>query len=142
MPSNQQEHGEPTGGKDVSRMAQKKRKRPYGSGCLLKVKTGWAIRWREQKDGKRVMKYEALGDIPKLKASQILSDKVREASKRNADRQEAPVSFNEHAARWEKDILPLYKFSTRKGHQWILNTHLLPRFGAMMLTAFTMQEIQ
>ena len=38
-------HGGPTRGKDVSRMAHGKRQ--YGSGCLLKNGKGWVIRWRE-----------------------------------------------------------------------------------------------
>ena len=142
MLGSQQGHEEPTGGKDISRMARKKEKRPYGSGCLLKVKTGWAIRWREQQDGKRSMKYETLGDIPKRQASQILSERIRAACGAKAEQPKPPVSFKAHAERWEKDILPLYKFATRKGHKWILNTHLSPRFGAMLLPAVTTQEIQ
>jgi integrase len=123
-------------------MAQKKEKRPYGSGCLLKVKTGWAIRWREHQDGKRVMKYETLGDIPKRQAVQTLGERMREAAKRDVEPPKTPVSFKEHAEKWEMDIVPLYKFSTRKGHKWILNTHLIPRFGAIMLPAISVQEIQ
>src|SRR3989442_15750532 len=34
------------------------------------------------------------------------------------------------------------KFATRKGHPWILNTHLIPRFGPTLLPAVTTQEIQ
>jgi integrase len=142
MLGSQQGHEEPTGGKDISRMARKKEKRPYGSGCLLKIKTGWAIRWREEQDGKRIMKYETLGEIPKRQASQILSDRMRAACEAKAEQPKPVISFKEHAQRWEKDILPLYKFSTRKGHKWILNTHLIPRFGAMMLSAVITSEIQ
>ena len=88
------------------------------------------------------MKYETLGDIPKRQASQILSDKMRVAGERNAEIPKPPVSFKEHAQKWERDIVPLYKYSTQKGHKWILNTHVIPRFGAMMLPAVTTREIQ
>ena len=120
-------------------MARKKQKRPYGSGCLLKIKHGWAIRWREHKDGMRVMKYETLGDIPKRQALEILADRMRAAREGNSS---TPVHFKGHAEKWERDIVPLYKFSTQKGHRWILNTHLIPRFGSMMVPAITAAEIQ
>jgi len=127
-------------------MARKYKRRSYGSGCLLKVKSGWAIRWREyirQHDGsiKRTMRYETLGDIPKGKASEQLLGRMKE-SVAVAQQSQLPVSFREHGERWEKDILPFYKFSTRKGHGWILKTHLLPRFGNMTLPSLSTQEIQ
>ena len=143
MDASQPKHEEPTGGKEISRMAkEKKKRRPYGTGCLLKVKTGWAIRWREPKDGKRIIKYETLGDIPKGKASQILLERMQAAALRDTQPPKPVVSFKEHAERWENDILPIYKFATRKGHTWILNTHLIPRFGPTILPAVTTQEIQ
>src|SRR5437867_9108407 len=66
---NQLDQEGPTRGKENSQMARKQ-KRPYGSGCLLKVKNGWAIRWREKEigpDGKQraILKYEALGTVAK-----------------------------------------------------------------------------
>jgi hypothetical protein len=54
-----------------------RRKRQYGSGSLFKEGRGWAIRWRELEiapDGtlRKRLCYEALGDIPRAEASEIL----------------------------------------------------------------------
>jgi integrase len=43
---------------------------------------------------------------------------------------------------WERDILPMYKFSTRQGHSLILRVHLLPRFGDLPLCDITTDRIQ
>src|SRR5215831_8457141 len=77
-------HEEPTRGKGVSRMAQ--RKRQYGSGCLLPKGKGWAIRWRELEiapDGtiQRVLRYENLGPMSRREASDTLSQRLVEAGK-------------------------------------------------------------
>src|SRR3954467_5847777 len=77
-------HEEPTRGKGVSRMAQ--RKRQYGSGCLLPKGKGWAIRWRELEialDGttQRVLRYEKLGPMSRREAADILSQRLVEAGK-------------------------------------------------------------
>src|SRR3954467_11991326 len=77
-------HEEPTRGKGISRMAQ--RKRQYGSGCLLQKGTGWAIRWRELEiapDGttQRVLRYENLGPVSRKEASGILAQRLVEAGK-------------------------------------------------------------
>ena len=70
------QHEEPTRGKGFSRMARSKRQ--YGSGCLLKRGKGWAIRWREMEiapDGtrKKVLRYEALGEVTRKQASDTLA---------------------------------------------------------------------
>src|SRR5580765_8987280 len=75
-------HEEPTGGKDSSLMARTKRQ--YGSGCLLKRGRGWAIRWRELEiapDGKKrkVLRYEALGEVSRKRASDTLNQRMSAA---------------------------------------------------------------
>ncbi len=67
--------GEPTRGTDVSRMAR--RKRQYGSGCLLAKGKGWAIGWRELEiapDGtrRRVLRYERLEPMSRRQAAALL----------------------------------------------------------------------
>ena len=64
-------------------MAQ--RKRQYGSGCLLKKKGGWQIRWRETEispDGtrRRVLRFETLGKMSRREANSILAQRVATAS--------------------------------------------------------------
>src|SRR5437016_2780616 len=66
MGANQPKYEEPTRGKE-SRMARKK-KRPYGSGCLIKTGKGWVLRWREMEfapDGtkKKVLRFKTLGAV-------------------------------------------------------------------------------
>ena len=62
-------------------MARKKRQ--YGTGSLFKEGRGWAIRWRELEiapDGtiKKRLRYQALGNLSRAEASEILRRKVGE----------------------------------------------------------------
>ena len=119
----------------------KKGKRPYGSGSIFREGGGWAIRWRETvigEDGepRKLKRYEALGPVSKTEAIQRLNDKLALKGAK------AVMMFRTHAAQWERDILPMYKFSTRQGHQMILNVHLLPRFGDLPLCDMTTNRIQ
>src|SRR5437870_11605162 len=85
--ASQPKHEEPTGGKEISRMARNKKRRPHGTGCLLKTNTGWAPRWRELEivaDGstKRVLRYETLGPVSKGEATQTLAARLALAGAR------------------------------------------------------------
>jgi hypothetical protein len=87
-------HGEPTGGKGVSRMARTRRQ--YGSGCLLKRRRGWAIRWREWQiapDGTKVkvLRFETLGDMTRSEAAQRLTDKLAAAGDAADDTLARPI---------------------------------------------------
>ena len=58
-----------------------RRKRQYGSGSLFKEGRGWAIRWREREiapDGtiKKRLCYEALGNISRAEAGELLRRKM------------------------------------------------------------------
>src|SRR5215471_19320996 len=133
---------EPTRGKGVSRMAQ--RKRQYGSGCLLSKGKGWAIRWRALEiasDGttQRVLRYEKLGPMSRREASDILSQRIVEAGKAPA---RSRVTFETLAHQWQATVVPMYKPSTQKNHRHILSKHLLPRFGTNAVADVTRQEIQ
>lgn len=137
-------HEEPTRGKGVSRMAQ--RKRQYGSGCLLEKGKGWAIRWRELEiapDGttRRVLRYETLGQMSRRKASDILAQKMAAVSSKKEPTR-SRVTFRTLANEWQTTVLPMYKHSTQKHRRFMLKKHLLPRFGDKPLSEITRQEIQ
>ena len=123
-----------------------RRKRQYGTGCLLRRKGGWAIRWRETEidpDGrrKRVLRYETLGEMSRKQAKDILALRVAAAGTKTTT---APstLTFRELAVQWQKTVLPMYKHSTQKNHRHIVTKHLLPRFGDGPLTAVRRQDVQ
>jgi len=123
-----------------------RRKRQYGSGSLFKEGGGWAIRWRELEiapDG-RIKKrkcYEALGNIPRSVAADILRGKVASGDGRRPVR--SRVTFETLAGQWAVDVLPTkYKRSTQKNHRHIMDKHLIPRFGELALCDVTTPTIQ
>lgn len=135
---------EPTRGKGCSRMAR--RKRQYGSGCLLERGKEWAIRWREIEiapDGtkKRVLRYERLGPISRRQAADVLAQKLAATSGGKAPTRSL-VTFRTLASEWQSAVLPMYKHSTQKHRRFMLGKHLLPRFGDKPLSEITRQEIQ
>lgn len=137
-------HEEPTRGKGFSRMARAKRQ--YGSGCLLKRGRGWAIRWREVEiapDGtiRRMLRYEALGRIPRGEAGDILAQRLAAAGTGKMPTR-SRVTFRTSASEWQAHVLPMYKHSTQKNHRHILEKHLLPRFGDKPIVEVTRQEVQ
>jgi integrase len=120
-------------------------KRQYGSGCLLKRGKGWAIRWRETEiapDGtrKRVLRYEALGEVPRKQASEVLNQRITAAGNKVPTR--SRVTFRGLASDWEVSVLPMYKHSTQTHRGFMLKKHLLPQFGEMAISEITRQEIQ
>jgi integrase len=123
-------------------MAQ--RKRQYGSGCLLSKGKGWAIRWREIEiapDGtkKRVLRYENLGSVPRRHATEILAQRLAAAGQTP---RRPLLTFRRLAQEWQRTVLPMYKHSTQKHRRFMLEKHLLPRFGDKPLSDVTRQEIQ
>ncbi len=124
-------------------MARKKTKRSYGTGCVIKKANGLAIRWREpllMPDGsiRRVLKFETLGSVSKKEAVQKLQDRLAacQAPRRG------PVTFQELASTWKATVLPMYKYSTQKGHAEILEKRLLPHFGQFRIDRISRQDIQ
>src|SRR6267378_5830386 len=120
----------PTRGKDTS-MARRKKPRPYGSGILVELKGSFAIRWWETVIGadgeeRRKMGYENLGDIPKKEAESRLQEKLTRIHRTGPRQEQVIPTFSEHAARFERDILSLNKFSTRMVRKTMLDTHLIP----------------
>lgn len=120
-------------------------KRQYGSGCLLKRKRGWAIRWRELEiapDGtkQKVLRYEALGEVSRKEAAERLAQKLATTGTNRAIR--SRVTFRTIATSWETHVMPMYKTSTQKNHRHILQKHLLPQFGDRAICDVTRQGIQ
>ena len=123
-----------------------RRKRQYGSGCLLRRKGGWALRWRETAIGSdgtrtRVLRYESLGEMSRKQAGIILAQRVVAAGTITIA---APstMRFQELASQWLMTVLPMYKHSTQKNHRHILGKHLMPRFGDVALTELKRQDVQ
>ncbi len=123
-----------------------RRKRQYGTGCLLRRKGGWAIRWRETEIGsdgtqKRVLRYETLEEMSRKQAKDILAQRIAAASTKTIT---APstLTFRELAVQWQATVLPMYKHSTRKHRTFFARKHLLPRFGDRPVSAMTRQEVQ
>lgn len=142
-------------------MARKKPRR-YGSGIVVELKGGFVIRWWETiigADGqeRRKMGYENLGDVTRKEAESRLAEKLV-SNRRAGPRQEQVIpTFSEHAARYKRDILPMpeseqekdsaipkqiHKFSTRSVRRTILDRHLIPRFGSMLVSSITTAHIQ
>jgi integrase len=122
-----------------------RRKRQYGSGCLLAKGGGWAIRWRELEiapDGtqKRVLRYERLGPLSRREAAAVLAEKMA-ASGRNTPTR-SRVTFRTLVHDWQATVLSMYKPSTQKNHRHIAAKHLVPRFGDMAVSDITRQEVQ
>jgi hypothetical protein len=135
-------HEGPTRGK-VSRMAR--RKRQYGSGCLLSKGNGWAIRWREIEFApngtkQRVLRYETLGPMSRREAADVLAQKLAAAGRTGPIR--SRVTFRTLVNEWQATVMPMYKPSTQKNHQHITAKHLLPRFGETALCDITRQDVQ
>ena len=124
-------------------MAREKRKRSYGSGCVLEKANGLAIRWREKvrmPDGstRRILKFEALGRVSTKKATQTLRDRLAASE----EPRRAPVTFQELVSVWKRDVLPLYKYSARKYYEEILNRRVLPYFGSFRIDQISSQHVQ
>jgi integrase len=123
-----------------------RRKRQYGSGCLIEKGKEWVIRWRELEitpDGttKRVLRYERLEQMSRRQASEILARKLAAASDKKAPIR-SRVTFRTLANEWQATVLPMYKHSTQKHRRFMLTKHLLPRFGDKAVCEITRQEIQ
>ena len=123
-----------------------KRRRQYGSGCLLQRGRGWAIRWRELEiapDGtvQKRLRYEALGDVTRKEAAATLAERLG-ASNQGKTPTRSRVAFRTLVADWQAHVVPMYKHSTHKNHRHIVKKHLLPRFGDVPIADITRQEIQ
>lgn len=124
----------------------RKKPRPYGTGAIVELKHGLAIRWWETVIGpdgqeRREMQYKKLGDVTRKEAEAQLGEKQQAA--RKGPRQEIVIpTFKELAERYKRDILSMQKFSTRTVRTTILDVHLIPRFGALPISQIPTADIQ
>jgi len=123
-----------------------RRKRQYGSGCLLEKGRGWVIRWRETEmapDGtrQRVLRYQTLDPMSRRAASRILAQKIAETCGEGKPVR-SRVTFRTLTADWQATVLPMYKPSTQKNHRHIVQKHLLARFGDHAVADITRQDVQ
>jgi integrase len=131
------------------------KKRQFGSGSIVREKHGLAIRWPEYillETGarKRKMCYEFLGLVSEREASKTLTDRIAQARRDPPKAFNAPVTFQEHAARWQRDMLDsagdgsadLYKYSVRDCRAGILQSRLNPRFGSYALPEISTDLLQ
>jgi integrase len=136
-------------------MAQHKPKRQSGTGSIVREKLGLAIRWPEYVlldtgERKRKMRYEFLGPVSEREAGSRLIDRVAQTRHDPPKLARLPLTFKEHAARWERDMLAsagadaadLYKFSVRSVRSGVIRSRLEPRFGAVALQDISTESIQ
>src|SRR5688572_24095718 len=121
-------------------------KRQYGSGCLIKRGTVYAIRWRElviASDGRatRAMRYETLGEATRKEASHVLTQRLAAAHVLTTPTRSL-VTFRSFVAEWDATVVPMYKHSTQGHHRQIVRKHLLPQFGDRRMCDISRQEIQ
>jgi integrase len=127
-------------------MARKK-PRPYGSGQMIELESGFAVRWREtviDADGKkrRVLRYENLGNLAKKDAESRAAEVLLNA-RRSGPRREQPIpTFSELVARYERDILSTKALSTRLVRKTILDVHLIPQFGPVLISNIGTADVQ
>jgi integrase len=122
---------------------QKRRRRNYGTGCVIERGKGLAIRWREkvlQPDGtiKEVMRCKALGLVSKTDANKALQELIASSTVPKV----APIKFSELANRWKSTVLPVRKYSTRKHHRDILDNKLIPVFGDFRIDEINNEHVQ
>jgi integrase len=137
-------HEDPARETDRSRMGRSKRQ--YGTGCLLKRRRSWAIRWRELEiapDGtrKKVLRFESLGNMSAKEARETLTLRLAKAGSSKTPIR-SRVLFRTVADEWKVTVVPMYKHSTQKHRHYMLTKHLMPRFGDRPICDITRQEIQ
>jgi len=88
-----------------------------------------------------MLRYEALGAIPRGEAGEILAQRLAAAGNGNTPKR-SRVTFRTPASEWLASVLPMYKHSTQKHRRFMLRKHLLPRFGDKAVSEITRQDIQ
>jgi hypothetical protein len=89
---------------------------------------------------KKRLCYEALGNISRAEAGEILRRKVAQSGSSEGPTR-SRVTFRTLAQQWQIDVLPTkYKHSTRKNHQHIMEKHLIPRFGDSLSRALRLKR--
>jgi len=129
------------------------RKKHFQRGSLFKRgkrNKVWVARYREPEIGANgetvfVRRSEILGsvaDLPtKRDAEMVLSDRLRRVN--SADyHPRACCSFREFAQEWKAEAFPTLKHATQRHYDYVLEVHLLPKFGDVQLRLISRESTQ
>jgi integrase len=129
------------------------RKKHFQRGSLFKRgkrNRVWVARYREPEIGANgetvfVRRSEILGtvaDLPtKRDAEMVLSTRLRHVN--SADyHPRACCSFREFVREWKEEAFPTLKHATQGHYDYVLDVHLLPKFGDVQLRLISRESIQ
>ena len=129
------------------------RKKHFQRGSLFKRgkrNKVWVARYREPEIGANgetvfVRSSEILGtvaDLPtKRDAEMVLSDRLRRVN--SADyHPRACCSFRDFVLEWKAEAFPTLKHATQGHYDYVLEVHLLPKFGDVQLRLISRESIQ
>lgn len=130
------------------------RRRKYQEGNLFvrgKRKKVWVGRWYEDvllPNGSRgrIRRSEVLGPVSEIRterqARNLLDQRLRPVNN-CAQRPQAVLLFERFVEdHWLPVLFPTFKFSTRKGYEYLLGKHLLPYFGKERLCDINRANVQ
>ena len=84
------------------------------------------------------MRWKALGKVSRKEANAAVRALVGSGTSLKPE----SVTFQYLAKKWETIVVPVWKYSTRKGHLYILQTHLMPTFGTLSLDQISNLHVQ
>lgn len=129
------------------------RKKHFQHGSLFKRgkrNKVWVGRFREPvigTDGQThfVRRSEILGNVAELPtrrdAELVFSDLLRRVNSANYNPRSC-CSFRSLVQEWEAQALPTLKYATQEHYKYVVNSHLLPRFGDVQLRLISRESIQ
>ena len=129
------------------------RKKHFQHGSLFKRgkrNKVWVGRFREPvigTDGQThfVRRSEILGNVAELPtrrdAELVFSDLLRRVNSANYNPRSC-CSFRSFVQEWEAQALPTLKYATQEHYKYVVNSHLLPRFGDVQLRLISRESIQ
>jgi len=133
------EQREPNGGKATHMARNSKKRRPWGEGEIITRGKVKSIRWPDRVliDGvvRRKRRYLTLGVVSEREAKDRLREKLQAAGSTRIEK--SNVTFAQHCKKWKADTLPTYEFSVQEDSKRIIDKILIPRFGALLVSAAT-----
>ncbi|MGH9535715.1 MAG: tyrosine-type recombinase/integrase [Terriglobales bacterium] len=113
-----------------------------------KRKPVWFARYRITEmtpDGTKTRRQVAkvIGTMAELPTKKMARDRLFQiVNEAEGTAPRVAATFGEFADRWERTILPLFKFSTRRSYASLLRLYLRPRFGSLPLAQVQAFEVQ
>jgi len=130
------------------------RNRRFQHGSMFKRgkrKKVWVARWWEDVIGhegtvERLRRSEVLGSVAEVptrrQAEQLLADRLRSLNSGNF-RPSSSLTFRDYAeTTWLPEMLPTWKYATRKHNQSMLRVHLYREFGGAQLRLISREAAQ